>query len=111
VATFLGAPWVLRAGAHVRVDIIAGNLPSGAARGLDIAADIIGLAVTAVLLWYAGDVARTSFREGARVIKVIIFPEWWIFAVIALSAALLIAEFARRIVLSWRGRPAPSAWQ
>jgi TRAP-type C4-dicarboxylate transport system permease small subunit len=111
VATFLGAPWVLRHGAHVRVDVVVGSLPAATARAVDRTADIIGMTATAVLLWYAIDVARTSFREGARVIKMIIIPEWWIFAVVALSAILLIAEFTRRIIDKWSGRPARTAGQ
>jgi hypothetical protein len=35
-----------------------------------------------------------------------IFPEWWLYAVIAASMALLALEFARRLAL---GQAAPTA--
>ena len=102
-ATFLGAPWVLRLAAHVRVDIFVQSAPPGLARALGLFADVVGIAASATLLYYAIAVARGSIRDEARIIKMFIIPEWWVFAVIAFSALLLVIEFARRLAAGLRG--------
>lgn len=99
LATFLGAPWVLRKGAHVRVDVVVNILPPILRRVADIVANLIALAVAGVLFYYAVRVGATAHAEGARAIKEFIFPEWWIFAVVVASAALLIVEVVLRL---WR---------
>lgn len=109
--TFLGAPWVLRLGAHVRVDIILSGVPRPAALGLEALGDAVGLAVSGVLLFYSGAVAARAHAEGARVIKEFIFPEWWIFALVAFSAGLLIVEFLVRLSRLARGRGLSDASQ
>src|SRR3954462_14740581 len=43
--TFLAAPWVLREGAHVRVDIVVTTLPPRGAAFLETVADLVGLAI------------------------------------------------------------------
>ena len=97
MATFLGAPWVLKLAAHVRVDVFVQSAPPHVARALGLFADLVGLATSGTILYYAIAVARGSIRDEARIIKMFIIPEWWVFAVVAFSAALLTIEFARRL--------------
>lgn len=99
VGTFVGAPWVLRLGAHVRVDVLIDVLAPRPRLLADIFADAIGLAVSAVLLFYAARVAAAAYSHGARVIKDLIFAEWYLFALIAFSALLLCTEFVQRIAI------------
>lgn len=98
VVTALGAPWVLYRGAHVRVDVLVQGLPRAIARWLDAATDLVGLAASGVLVYYAGAVALAAFRGENRLIKVLIIPEWWVYAVLVAGAVLLVIEFARRMV-------------
>ncbi len=102
LATFLGAPWVLHLGEHVRIDMLVDKLPPAAARGVEIAMNVLGLAVSAVLLRYSAAVALNARADGAQVIKELIFPEWWIFAVVVFSSLLLCIEFAVRILNATR---------
>jgi TRAP-type transport system small permease protein len=95
--TFLAAPWVLREGAHVRVDILVTSLPPRGAALLETLADLIGLAVCLVLLWYGVKVTLTAQALGSMVLKSIIFPEWWALVVIPLSSLLLAIEFVLRL--------------
>jgi TRAP-type C4-dicarboxylate transport system permease small subunit len=101
LATFLGAPWVLKHGAHVRVDVLVANLPARTGRALELLADVVGLFVSVVILWYTLVIATTSAHDGAKIIKILIIPEWWVFAIVAVSAFLLIVEFICRM---WRAR-------
>src|SRR5262245_65617548 len=47
--TFLAAPWVLRQGEHVRVDLVLTSLPKPAAIRLEQLVDSLGLAVSVVM--------------------------------------------------------------
>lgn len=97
VSTFLAAPWVLHLGGHVRVDVLVAALPPAAARLADLVANLCGLAVSGVLFWYGGAATLASFGRGSRIANELVLPEWWLLLVIPLSAALLVAGFARRI--------------
>lgn len=109
VAAFLGAPWVLRLGAHVRVDIILRAAPRRTAIALEVLANLAGIAISGGLLYFSIAVARAAYNDGALVIKSFVFPEWWIFALLAVSALLLLVEFTRRLATSREaGGPAPS---
>jgi TRAP-type C4-dicarboxylate transport system permease small subunit len=105
-AVFCGVPWVLRLGAHVRVDMILRTAPPRLAGLLEALANLFGVAISAILLWFAVEVGRAAWRDGALVIKSFVFPEWWVFALLAVSAFLLLVEFVRRL---WAARPTTDA--
>src|SRR5262245_25835917 len=50
VSTFLGAPWVLHLGAHVRVDVFVQNLPKPVTFLFELFADVVGMATSGVIL-------------------------------------------------------------
>src|SRR5690349_13214573 len=50
--TLLTAPWLLRRGQHVRIDMILVIVPPRTAWTMEAAADILGLAASLVLVWY-----------------------------------------------------------
>jgi TRAP-type C4-dicarboxylate transport system permease small subunit len=97
LATFLAAPWLLHQNEHVRLDLLLHALPARAARALDRAASGMGLAVCLVLVLYGARTAVDSARQGALVMKSLVFPEWWLYAPVAPCFALLAIEFARRL--------------
>ena len=109
-ATFLAAPWVLAENAHVRVDILINQLPTGLARWLDAMINLCGLLVSAILVYYGVLATWDSYRLGSLIFKELIFPEWWLLWIMQLSGLLLGLEFIRR---SWQlftrpGNAAPS---
>jgi TRAP-type C4-dicarboxylate transport system permease small subunit len=95
--TFLAAPWVLRHAAHVRVDVLLTSLPAPLGRLFDRAADMLGLATSCVLLWYAAKVTLAAKAAGNLVIKSVVFPEWWALAVMPAASLLLVVEWSRRL--------------
>jgi TRAP-type C4-dicarboxylate transport system permease small subunit len=97
VATFAAAPWVLRQGAHVRVDLLLAVVPRAVARALELVADGIGLAVSLLLVLYGARAAHDAFARGLLVFKELVIPEWWLLAVIPVAALLLVIEFGLRI--------------
>lgn len=105
IVTALGAPWALYRGAHVRVDLLIKGVPRGIGRWIEALTDVIGLFASGVLFYYALAVARVSARENARLIKILIIPEWWVYAVVVAGALLLVVEFARRLGLAIKEGP------
>jgi len=103
LTAFVGAPWVLYKGAHVRVDVIFTVLSERAGRMLETLADLAGLATALVLLYYSHSVFAETMARNSRVIKEFIFPEWWLFTVVTISFGLIAIEFLRRLFNAWRG--------
>ena len=104
--TMLVAPWLLRQGAHVRVDILLRAMPSRAAWYCEWIADTIALACCAVMVVYGARSAAASFGSGSLSIKTLIMPEWWLLAPLPIAFALLAIEVAfrmRRLYLGARG--------
>ncbi len=105
LATFLAAPWVLSLGGHVRVDVLVTTLPRHFALSMEIIADIVGLATTAIFLGYSLDAAVSSYVDNAILFKELVFPEWYLMTVMPLSSMLLVIEFLRRLTRAISGRP------
>lgn len=108
LTTFLAAPWALRLGAHVRVDLVVEALPAAIARRLEILVDLIGAGICLVLLWYGAAASADSFAMNARFDKELIVSEWWLLAAIPLSAAMLVVEFLMRARRALAGDMAPA---
>lgn len=103
VLTFLGAPWALREGAHVRVDVVLKAVPAFVARIFELLADGLGTATSLVLLIWSLKTTLASAGTHSMVYKVLIFPEWWLYALMATSGLLLTCEFIRRLARALRG--------
>lgn len=102
LSAVLAAPWLLFQGKHIRADLLAPALPRPLARMVEAAADLVGLAVSAVLLWQSWDVMRDAMASGAMIRRTVTFPEWWMSAPLIPCFALLSAEFARRLFAATR---------
>ena len=78
--TLLTAPWLLRRGQHVRLDIILTLVPARAAWLMEAIGDLLGFVVCVVLIRYGFAMSYDSWRLGAITIKNLVFPEWWLLA-------------------------------
>jgi TRAP-type C4-dicarboxylate transport system permease small subunit len=94
--TLLTAPWLLRRGQHVRLDLILTVVPHRIAWLMEAAGDILGFIVCVVLIRYGTGMAYDSWRLGAITIKNLVFPEWWLLAPLPVTFALLAFEFVFR---------------
>lgn len=95
--TLLAAPWLLREGRHIRVDIVLRALPRRAAYGCEWIADGLGFVCCLWLLAYGSTAAWKSFTSGAQSIKTLVMPEWWFLVPLPLCFALLAIEFVFRM--------------
>ncbi len=95
--TLLTAPWLLRRGQHVRIDLLLSVVPSRVAWLMEAAGDVIGFLVCVVMVRYGVHMAADSFRIGSLTIKNLVFAEWWLLAPLPIFFALLAAEFVFRV--------------
>ncbi len=94
--TLLTAPWLLRRGQHVRLDVILTLVPPRVAWLMETAGDALGFCVSVVLVRYGLAMTADSARLGAITIKNLVFPEWWLLAPLPATFALLAIEFVFR---------------
>jgi TRAP-type transport system small permease protein len=96
VITLLTAPWLLRRGQHVRIDLVLTFVPARVAWLMEAVGDVIGFVVCLVMLRYGLKMVVDSAALGSITIKNLVFPEWWLLWPLPLTFALLAVEFVFR---------------
>jgi TRAP-type C4-dicarboxylate transport system permease small subunit len=103
--TALTAPWLLRLGRHVRLDVVLVNLPPRLAWVCELVCDAIGFTVSLLLVSYGWRVLVASHSSGTRIVKEFTIPEWWVLWPLPLMFAFVAVEFMfrfRRVALGPR---------
>ena len=106
LTTMLAAPWLLRRGQHIRVDIVLRAIPKRPAWYCEWIADFVALACCLVMVAYGTRMTWASFKSGAMTIKTLVTPEWWLLAPLPAAFTLLSIEMLfrmRRLLLAERG--------
>lgn len=103
LSTFLAAPWLLRQGAHVRMDMVLKILPATAGWTLELVADVIAALSCATLTVASANAAAASAFQGSLVFKIFVFPEWWLIAPASLMFGALTVECLLRLRRQWNG--------
>jgi TRAP-type C4-dicarboxylate transport system permease small subunit len=104
--TLCAAPWLLRRGQHIRVDILLRALPRMLAWYCEWAVDVLALTCCLVMVLYGTRMAYASFASGALSIKTLVTPEWWLLAPLPFAFLLLAIEVLfrmRRLARAERG--------
>jgi len=107
LTTVLVAPWLLRQGQHIRVDILLTALPPRTAWYLEWVADTLGLACCLFMAWYGAKATWASWTSGALNIKTLVTPEWWSLAPLPAMFVLLSVEMLFRMKRLHEGERAP----
>ena len=94
--TLFTAPWLLRRGQHIRLDLILTAVPRNVAWLMEAAGDILGFVICLIMLRYTWLMTFEAFRLGSITIKNLIFPEWWMLAPMPFTFLLLTIEFVFR---------------
>jgi TRAP-type C4-dicarboxylate transport system permease small subunit len=105
--TLLSAPWLLRQGQHIRVDILLRAVPARIGWYLEWIGDLIGLACSIYLVWYGLKVLGASYAAGAITIKTLVTPEWWLIAPLPVAFLLVAIEFVFRMYRLSKSERAP----
>ena len=95
--TLLSAPWLLRQGKHIRIDIVLRALPPRIGWGLEWVGDLLGLLCSLYFVWYGIKVLVASYVAGSISIKTLIIPEWWLLAPMPLAFIAVSIEFVFRM--------------
>lgn len=109
--TFLGAAWVLRDGAHIRVEFIVERFGPKPRLALSAIISLVAAGVVAVLMWKGVEVTWEAYVKGQAMLNPWRVPRWLLMLPIALGSLLLMIEFLRQAwgsFQAWRhgGRPA-----
>jgi TRAP-type C4-dicarboxylate transport system permease small subunit len=94
--TLLTAPWLLRRGQHVRLDILLTAMPRRAAWLMEAAGDTLGFVICLIMIRYGMLMTYDAWRIGSITIKNLVFPEWWLLAPLPVTFVLLAVEFVFR---------------
>jgi TRAP-type C4-dicarboxylate transport system permease small subunit len=105
ITTLLTAPWLLRRGQHVRIDLVLTLMPARIAWLMEMLADVVGFAVCLIMMRYGIKMTIDSAVLGSITIKNLVFPEWWLLWPLPVCFALLAAEFVFRFDRLIRSEP------
>jgi TRAP-type transport system small permease protein len=105
LTTLLTAPWLLRRGQHVRIDLVLTLMPVRIAWLMEALADVMGFAVCLIMMRYGIKMTVDSAALGSITIKNLVFPEWWLLWPLPVCFALLAAEFVFRFDRLMRAPP------
>jgi TRAP-type C4-dicarboxylate transport system permease small subunit len=96
-AAAFAAPWLLRRGQHIRVDIVVMRAKPTTAWFMEIFCDLIGLTLSLLMSWYGIAMVLRSWRGETLVVKNLIFAEWYILWPLPVMFVLLAVEFVFRL--------------
>lgn len=105
VATVFAAPWVLREGSHVSVDVITSMLPQRYGRYVVLVASLLGSLICLIVFYYSAIATITAFERSSMVYKSFTIPEWWVNFFVPFGMALMTIEF---FLLFWSRLVHPS---
>ncbi|MGI9522628.1 MAG: TRAP transporter small permease [Hyphomicrobiaceae bacterium] len=95
---FLAAPWALRLGAHIRVDVLIRALPTARAKVVDRLLNLLGFVICAALAWYGFRNLIQAYTFNSTQRKYFDVPEWWLLTAFVICFLLLAVEFFSRIL-------------
>jgi len=95
--TMLTAPWLLRRGQHIRVDIVLRAVPKQVGWIFEWVVDVLGLACCLLVAYYGARAALASFKAGSVSIKTLVTPEWWLLSVLPVAFLALSLEMLFRM--------------
>ena len=105
--TMLTAPWLLRRGQHIRVDIVLRAVPKHVGWVFEWIVDSLGLACCLAIAYYGARAALASFQAGSISIKTLVTPEWWLLSVLPVAFLALSFEMLFRMRRLALGERAP----
>jgi TRAP-type C4-dicarboxylate transport system permease small subunit len=105
--TMLTAPWLLRQGQHIRVDVLLRALPRQLAWYCEWAADLLALGCCLAIAVYGLMAVLSSRAIDGMVVKVLAVPEWWLLLPLPVAFALLAFEVLFRMQRLYAGERGP----
>src|SRR3989454_10352545 len=107
LVTLLTAPWLLRQGRHIRVDVLLRIIPRKLGWYCEWASDFLALACCLVMAAYGARAALASWKAGSMSVKTLVMPEWGLLAPLPAAFLLLAIEMLFRMRRLHAGERAP----
>ena len=107
LVTMLAAPWLLRQGRHIRVDIVLRALPARLGWYFEWLTDAIAFACCTMMIIYGAKATYESYSSQVLTIKTLVTPEWWSLAPLPIAFLLLAIELLFRMQRLAQGERAP----
>ena len=107
LVTLLVAPWLLRQGGHIRVDIVLRSVPKSVAWAFEWIVDVLALTSCALIAYCSARAALASYNAGSLSIKTLITPEWWLISALPVAFLALTLEMLFRMRRLYLGPRAP----
>jgi TRAP-type C4-dicarboxylate transport system permease small subunit len=93
---FLVAPWVLKKGGHVKMDLVFDMLSPKIQSVLDIITSSISTIICLILSWFGFKVTWELFRTGYTTPTVLELPKFLFTAIIFIGSGILFLQFLIR---------------
>jgi TRAP-type C4-dicarboxylate transport system permease small subunit len=97
-AGFLGLPYALHCGSHIRVQVIMRYIPRSLHHPLEVLVSVIGVLLAAYLAWYCTAFVVESYQFNEVSQGLIAVPLWMPQLPMALGTILLLVAFGERLV-------------
>jgi TRAP-type C4-dicarboxylate transport system permease small subunit len=104
-ASFLAMAYTLRAGAHIRVNLLVSRLPQRGQWIAEIVALVLGAAITGYATWYAVLLLAESLHYGDTSSGIVAIPLWIPQCTMVAGLGLLTIALLDTLVGSLRRRP------
>ncbi|MBR1216093.1 TRAP transporter small permease [Bradyrhizobium sp. JYMT SZCCT0180] len=95
--TLLVAPYLLRSGRHIRIDLLLHMVPARIGWLMELLAACAMLVCCLAIVWYGFIVTARSAGSDAMLIKTVVYPEWWSLAPLPCVFVLLSLEAIFRL--------------
>lgn len=109
IAIFLGAPYTLHTGGHVKMEILEAVLPESARHAVRFVAQSTGLAVCVYLAWSGLQMTMDAYRAGERALGVWQPLVWPKYASVPLGMGLTALQYLAEMRWPVVRRRAPAA--
>ncbi|KRB86995.1 TRAP transporter small permease [Noviherbaspirillum sp. Root189] len=97
-AGFLGLPYALHCGSHIRVEVVMRFIPQRLHQPMEVLVSVIGLLLAAYLAWYCTAFVIESYQFNEVSQGLIAVPLWLPQLPMAIGTILLVVAFGERLV-------------
>lgn len=109
-ATFLAAPWLVREGGHVQVDILLSRIAAARRLQLGVVTSLVAAIASAIFLWQGIEATWDTFVRGQYMARAWSIPRWTVLVIIPFGSFFLVVEWLRAVVRSARAANQPDTF-
>lgn len=97
-ATFLAAPWLVRQGEHIKLDLLTNALSEKNQYYFKMFAYIVSLLVCIIVAYFGFIVAWDNYVREVTLINIFSLPKYILLVIIPISGLFMLLEFLNRII-------------